>query len=67
MKKLIAMLLVLTMVLALAACGGSKTTETQAPAAEAPAETQAPAASAADGEKGDASEYEEVSDEDDDE
>ncbi|MGM9626805.1 MAG: ABC transporter substrate-binding protein [Faecousia sp.] len=51
MKKLIAMLLVLTMVLALAACGGSKTTETQAPAAEAPAETQAPAAPAADGEK----------------
>ena len=34
MKKIIAMLLVLTMVLALAACGGSgKTTETQAPAA----------------------------------
>ena len=43
------MLLVLTMVLALAACGGSKTTESQAPAAEAPAETQAPAAPAADG------------------
>ncbi|MGN0976961.1 MAG: ABC transporter substrate-binding protein [Faecousia sp.] len=52
MKKIIAMLLVLTMVLALAACGGSKTTETQAPAAaESPAETQAPAAPAADGEK----------------
>ena len=37
MKKLISLLLVLAMVLTLAACGGSKTAETQAPAAEAPA------------------------------
>ncbi len=51
MKKIIALLLVLTMVLSLAACGGSKTTETKAPAAEAPAATEAPAAPAADGEK----------------
>ena len=56
MKKLLSVLLVLTMVLSLAACGGS-TTETQAPAetpktteaaktddAQAPAETQAPEA-----------------------
>ena len=48
MKKLISLLLVLAMVLTLAACGGSKTAETQAPAAEAPAATEAPAA---DGEK----------------
>ena len=41
MKKLIALLLALTMVLGLAACGGSsKPAETQAPA---PAETEAPA------------------------
>ena len=59
MKKLLSVLLVLTMVLSLAACGGS-TTETQAPAetpkateaaktddAQAPAETQAPEAPAA--------------------
>lgn len=48
MKKFVSMLLVLAMVLALAACGGT-TTETQAPAAEAPAaaETQAPAAAPA--------------------
>ena len=51
MKKLISLLLVLAMVLTLAACGGSKTAETQAPAAEAPAATEAPAAPAADGEK----------------
>ena len=51
MKKLISLLLVLAMVLTLAACGGSKTAETQAPAAEAPATTEAPAAPAADGEK----------------
>ncbi|MGM9585498.1 MAG: ABC transporter substrate-binding protein [Faecousia sp.] len=44
MKKIISVLLVLTMVLALAACGGNAApAETQAPAA-APAETQAPAA-----------------------
>ncbi len=45
MKKLLALLLVLTMVLSLAACGGAeKPAETQAPAAEAPAD--APAAEA---------------------
>ena len=44
MKKLIAMLLALVMVLSLAACGGNTApAETQAPAAAAPAETQAPA------------------------
>ena len=50
MKKLIALLLALVMVIGLAACGGSATTETKAPAAteaptEAPAEapTEAPA------------------------
>ena len=38
MKKLIALLLALVMVIGLAACGGSATTETKAPAAtEAPA------------------------------
>lgn len=51
MKKIIAMLLALTMVLALAACGGSSApAATQAPAA-APAATEAPAAPAADGEQ----------------
>ena len=45
MKKLISLLLVLAMVLTLVACGGSKTTETQA---AAPAETQAAAEPAAD-------------------
>lgn len=46
MKKIICLLLVLTMVLALAACGGSAApAETQAPAAPAaPAATEAPAA-----------------------
>ena len=55
MKKLIALLLALTMVFALVACGASEPAETQAPAApaateapkvEAPAETEAPAAPA---------------------
>lgn len=46
MKKVLAILLTLAMVLALCACGGSgSTTATQAPAAEAPA-TEAPAAEA---------------------
>ncbi|MDD5864333.1 MAG: ABC transporter substrate-binding protein [Firmicutes bacterium] len=49
MKKLIALLLALVMVLGLTACGGSGTTETQAPVATeaqtaAPTETEAPAA-----------------------
>lgn len=44
MKKLIAMLLALTMVFALVACGAKAPAETQAPAA--PAETQAPVAEA---------------------
>ena len=49
MKKIIAMLLVLSMALALAACGGSAApAATEAPKAEAPA---APAAPAADGDK----------------
>lgn len=45
MKKIVSLLLVLAMVLTLAACGGSKTPETQAPdnQAAAPAETQAAA------------------------
>lgn len=42
MKKLIALLLALTMVLSLAACGGSDAPATEAPATEAPA-TDAPA------------------------
>ena len=47
MKKILSALLVLTMVLAMAACGGSSApTATQAPAAEAPAATEAPAAQA---------------------
>lgn len=47
MKKLIAMLLAVVMVLGLAACGGnSAPAETKAPSAEAPAETKAPAAEA---------------------
>ena len=41
MKKTIALLLVLVMMLGLAACGASKPAETQAPATEAPA-TEAP-------------------------
>ena len=46
MKKLMAMLLALVMVLSLAACGGSSApAATQAPAAEAPA-AEAPAADA---------------------
>ena len=43
MKKLIALLLALTMVLSLAACGGNDTPATDAPATDAPA-TEAPAA-----------------------
>ena len=45
MKKLIALLLALTMVLSLAACGGSDAPATEAPATEAPA-TEAPATDA---------------------
>lgn len=41
MKKLIAMLLALCMVLSLAACGSSEPAATEAPAAEAPAATEA--------------------------
>ncbi len=50
MKKIIALLLALAMVLSLAACSVEKTEEpapTQAPVAEAPAATEAPAAPAA--------------------
>ena len=48
MKKLIAMLLAVVMVLGLAACGGKTTEETKAPAAtEEPAATEAPATEAA--------------------
>ena len=48
MKKIIAMLLALTMVLGLAACGGSTApAATEAPAAAAPAATEAPAAAPA--------------------
>ena len=44
MKKLIALLLALVMVIGLAACGGSATTETKAPVAtEAPTQAEAPA------------------------
>ncbi len=44
-KRLLALLLVLTTAVSLAACGGSKApAETEAPAAAAPAETQEPAA-----------------------
>ena len=50
MKKLFALCLAVLMVLSLAACGGSKPAETQAPAAAseaaAPAATEAPAAPA---------------------
>ena len=46
MKKLIAMLLALVMVLSLAACGASEPAPTEAPKAEAPAATEAPAAPA---------------------
>ena len=45
MKKILALLLALAMVLSLAACGGSETPATEAPAAEAPA-ADAPAAEA---------------------
>ena len=45
MKKLIALLLALVMVMGLAACGGSEPAETEAPATEAPA-TEAPATEA---------------------
>ena len=44
MKKLIAMLLALVMVMSLAACGASAPAATEAPKAEAPAATEAPAA-----------------------
>ena len=44
MKKLIAMLLALVMVLSLAACGASEPAPTEAPKAEAPAATEAPTA-----------------------
>ena len=43
MKKLLALLLVLAMVMGLAACGGTKTEETKAPEAAANAEEAAPA------------------------
>ena len=43
MKKLIAMLLALVMVLSLAACGSSEPAATEAPAADAPAATEAAA------------------------
>ena len=44
MKKLIALLLALVMVIGLTACGGSATTETKAPVAtEAPTQAEAPA------------------------
>lgn len=47
MKKTISMILLLCMVFALAACGGSQApAATEAPAAEAPAATEAPAAEA---------------------
>ena len=46
MKKFVAMLLAVVMVLSLAACGGSGASETKAPAAEAPA-AEAPAAEGA--------------------
>ena len=44
MKKLIAMLLALVMVLGLVACGGNGTTATEAPAANSDAASEAPAA-----------------------
>lgn len=47
MKKLIALLLALVMVLSLAACGSSEPAATDAPAAEAPAATEVPAATEA--------------------
>lgn len=40
MKKLISVLLTLTLVLSLAACGGKKTDETTAPAEETTAQTE---------------------------
>ena len=43
MKKLLALLLVLAMVMGLVACGGTKTEETKAPEAAANAEEAAPA------------------------
>ena len=50
MKKLLAILLALAMVLSLAACGGSQAPATEAPATEAPAAdapaTEAPAPAA---------------------
>jgi len=48
MKKFLSILLVLTMVFALAACGGNSAPATEAPKADAPA-TEAPAAPADDG------------------
>jgi len=44
MKKLIALLLALAMVLSMAACGGAPAEDTKAPEAEKPAETKAPEA-----------------------
>ena len=50
MKKILSILLVLSMVLALAACGGNAApAATEAPKADAPAATEAPAAPAGDG------------------
>ena len=45
MKKIIAMLLVLVMVMGLVACGAAEAPATEAPKADAPAATEAPAAS----------------------
>ena len=47
MKKILALLLALTMVLSLAACGSKTEAPTEAPATEAPATTEAPAAAEA--------------------
>lgn len=46
MKKILALILALVMVMSLAACGGEAPKATEAPAAEAPAATEAPAAEA---------------------
>ena len=53
MKKILALLLAIVMVMALAACGGGSDKETTAPAADAPA--AAPAADAPEAPAGDAS------------
>ena len=44
MKKMLALLLALVMVLSLAACGAKEEAKAEAPAAEAPAAEAAPAA-----------------------